>query len=642
MRYPTELKEKIVKQARGGQSVASLAREHGPSESTIRKWIKQARESEAGPKGNAETHGVGTDPTPESGDGGSPDLFSRPRQSVREKPEPPSAAPRPTALFAPETGVLATNDRNLMYMLAAGLLMPPSGFGGKHYHDTLSASPGWLPFFVGPKGSAPSPPSGAVEESTREARHLKPVLVDVDLRDLRGTVWAHGPDGWIKRRLEQGLGPDEWLLLFPAPLPVSRIRSVQFRSIEEQQATARDASDFGNVSFDGLRLKADQARFDSSSDHAWPPPDGPAERSVALGDAQAAGGVMAILNQLANTGELSVETARCAFDSSTGRPDDAILRGLPDWIGRTHGTGAEMTPKTGQDLFWGAVDRVARYRETGGHNSANDALAAFYRDAAEAMEGELRTRARAVVSTLESLGGGLGGDTVSRMLERHPTPTGRAAILFLLRGRSQDLFELIRDYDEHLQERDRLAAAILFGARDGWLKLPLDIRGSPEFANAVTHRMAALAHRLDGSRCDLGSAPPRVRPLREVFGDPGGWGPAEEEAALRLAIKLEWSDCYRFTVSFDAGSYQLRIEGGSVHIDCADRPRVETRLDRDRFLDRLARRRIDADIEARVRRWLPPPESSRSGETTDPAFRDPPRTGRAPPAAGPPPARSAR
>ena len=612
--YGSELKGKIVKLARSGRSAASLADEFDPSASTIRKWVKQALETEAGPEGQTETEGVGTDPAPASRDGGSPDLFSQSHQTVRESVEPPPEASRPTAVFAPETGVLATNDRNLMYMLAAGLLMPPSGFGGKHYHDTLSAFPGWVPVFVRPKGSAPSPPSGAVEESTREARHLKPVLVDVDLRDLRGTVWAHGPDGWIKRRLEKGLAAEESLLLFPAPLPVSRIRSVVFRSTEEQQAIERDADDFGNVSFDGHDLKADQACFDSLSDHAWPPPDGPTERPVSLAATQAVAGAMAILHQLANTGDLALQAAQCAFDRSFDPPDDSILSALPKWISACV-TDTRTTPRTGQDLFWGAVDRVVQCRGQGGRNDATDALVTFYQEAAEGMEGELRTRATAVVATLESLGGGIGGDTVSRMLERHPTPTGRAAILFLLRGKSQELFELTRDYREHLKERDRLAAAILFGARDGWLKLPLGLRGSPEFVDAVTHRMAVLAHRLDGSGCDLGSAPPRVRPLREVF---GGWGPAEKEAALWLAGKLDWRDCYRTTVSLDAGSYQLRIEGGSVYIDCAARPRFETHLDRDRFLANLARSRIGADRDADIRRLLDPATSSRQERDSRP------------------------
>lgn len=606
MGYSPELKEKIVRLEREGQTVVSLAREYEPSASTIRKWVKQARESEAGPRGQTETEGVGTDPASESGDGHSLGLFSQPGQTVRENPEPPSVAPRPTVLFTPETGILATNDRNLMYMLAAGLLMPPSGFGGKHYGDTLSAFPGWLPLFVDPRGSAPCPPSRAVEGSTSEARHLRPVLIEVDLRDLGGMVHLHGLDGWAVRRLEDGIAAEESLLLFPAPLPMSRIRSVVLRSIKEQRAIEANASDFGNVSFDGFDLKSDQARFNELSDHAWPPTGGPAERSVALAAAQAAGGVMAILHRLANTGHLSVQTARCALDPSSGPPDDSILRALPDWIAKTCGQGSGTPPRTGRDLFWGAADRVVQCQ--GGPGDVNDALVTFYRETAEGMEGELRTRAGAVVSTLESLGGGLGGDTVSRMLDRHRTPTGRAAILFLLRRKSRELFELIHDHPQ-LEERDRLAAGILFGARDGWLKFPLALRGSQEFANAVTHRMAVMAHRLDGSGCDLGTAPPRVRPLREIFGDPGGWGAAEEEAALRLANKLEWRDCYRTTVSFERGTYQLRIEDGAVHIDCADRPRVDIHLDPDRFFAHLARNRLNAHLEAETRARLEQPES---------------------------------
>ncbi|MDE2679233.1 MAG: transposase [Gemmatimonadota bacterium] len=597
MPYSHELKDKIVKLASDGQSVASLAREHEPSESTIRKWVKQAQESEAGPKEQTETEGVATDPAQQSGDG---PLFSQP-QPVRETPETPVAS-RSTALSAPETGVLATNDRNLMYMLAVGLLMPPSGFGGKHYRDTLSAFPGWLPLFVDPEGSAPRPPYEAVEESTREARHLRPALVEVDLRDLGGMVQAHGPDGWAKRRLEDGVATEESLLLFPAPLPVSRIRSVVLRSIEEQRAIEGDASDFANVSFDGLDLKADQACFDSLSDHPWPPPDGPAERPASLAAAQAAGGAMAILHRLANMGDLSLQAAQCALDWSGDPPDDSILRPLPKWIAGCV-TNTRTTPQTGQNLFWGAVDRVVQCRDQGGQNDATDALVTFYREAAQGMEGELRTRATAVVSTLESLGGGLGGDTVSSMLDKHPTPTGRAAILFLLRRKSRELFDLMGDYPQ-LDERDRLAAGILFGARDGWLKLPLALRGSPELANAVTHRMAVLAHRLDGSGCELGTAPPRVRPLREIFSDPGGWGSAEEEAALRLASELEWKDCYRTTVTLEPGAYEVRIESGSVYIDCADRPRVDTHLLGDRFVAHLARSKVDANLEADIRARL--------------------------------------
>lgn len=42
---------------------------------------------------------------------------------------------------------LVTNHQNLLFMLAAGLVMEPSGFRGKHYVDSLGAVPGWVPLF---------------------------------------------------------------------------------------------------------------------------------------------------------------------------------------------------------------------------------------------------------------------------------------------------------------------------------------------------------------------------------------------------------------------------------------------------------------------------------------------------------------
>ena len=44
--------------------------------------------------------------------------------------------------------LLVSNHLNLLYMLAAGLVMPPMGFGKKYYQDTLAAYPGWIPLFA--------------------------------------------------------------------------------------------------------------------------------------------------------------------------------------------------------------------------------------------------------------------------------------------------------------------------------------------------------------------------------------------------------------------------------------------------------------------------------------------------------------
>ena len=51
----------------------------------------------------------------------------------------------PPPAKAPDSGLLVTNHLNLMYILAAGLVMPPAGFGDKYYRDTLECFPGWIP-----------------------------------------------------------------------------------------------------------------------------------------------------------------------------------------------------------------------------------------------------------------------------------------------------------------------------------------------------------------------------------------------------------------------------------------------------------------------------------------------------------------
>ena len=507
-----------------------------------------------------------------------------------------------TLVSTPKTGILITNHLNLMYMLAAGLLMPPSGFGGKYYGDTLAAFPGWLPVFVGRGRKVAQAPRAALAHSAAEADYLKPVILEIGLEGLRGPAQAHGDGEWAERLLEQGIADEERLLLVPAPLPISRIHRILFRSEAEQEEVTSAVADRGNVTLAAINKKPVKTRFAGDRTRSWPPAGGPTERDVALGPSQAAGGVMAVLHQLANAGELSLRACSAAFDPSLDPPDDSILGALPEWV--RGGTAAERGGpfRTGRELFWSVVDGLVERRFKADGRRAEDVLIDVLKESAEGMGGDLQDRAAELVTTLESLGGGLGGGTVSEMLRQHRTPLARAAILFFLRQRSSALLELIEDYPQ-LEERDRLAAAILFGVRDGWLKLPLDLRGRPELREAVTHRMAALVHRLDKSGFDLGEAPPRVRPLRELFGDPAQWDVKTEKAAVRLARGLKWN-CIRTTVSLGRGSYEFRVEGGSAHIDFEGEPKVVTRVDRKRFLEALAAERIDSRLDQAVRRNL--------------------------------------
>ena len=533
-----------------------------------------------------------------------------------------AAPPSPLPLPAPATGRLVTNHLNLMYMLAAGLVMPPSGFGDKYYRDTLADFPGWIPVFIdGRPRKAPHPPRRAIDLAAKEAGHLRPVIVEIDLEGLQGPVQVLGEGGWGGRRLDEGVAPGDRLLLLPAPLPVSRIRTIVFRSVHDKKETVADAEERSNVPVRGFSLKAQKSWFSSRSPRLeWPPADGPEDRPAAsIAAAFAAGGVLAALQDHANSGDLAVQACRAAFDPGSEPPDDPMFRHLPEWL-RGERLEAEGPPRSSGQMFQGAVDRLVERRNdpaggkpgnakttrsgcaTRSHTGPRDVLVDFLTQAAGQLEDARRKGALALANTLESLGGGLGGGSISEMLAEHETPLARAMVLFFLRERTADLDDIFRAYGQ-LGDRDKLAAAVLFGARDGWLRLPTDLRGSPEIRCAVTHRMAALVHRIDETGFDLGPMPDRVVPLRERFSTPEPWGKREERAALLLARESKW-DCIRSHVTLRSGDYRMRIARGAVRIEFKGEAPVSSSVAAADLLDHLARERIRPKLEAKVRELL--------------------------------------
>ena len=179
---------------------------------------------------------------------------------------------------APQSALLVTNHLNLMYMLATGLVMPPAGFGEKYYRDTLECFPGWIPLFVD------KAPAAAIESSTQEAGHLKPVIVQIGLTGLSGQVAAIGRGGTRELRFPGEVDVTESVLLVPAPLPTSRIEWVFFQSAHDKRACERSAKDLGNVPLEDFRSDAKRkALFAKAPKTEWPPRDGPAERGRTTG-----------------------------------------------------------------------------------------------------------------------------------------------------------------------------------------------------------------------------------------------------------------------------------------------------------------------------------------------------------------------
>ena len=515
-----------------------------------------------------------------------------------------TSADVPAPAKVPEMGLFATNHLNLMYMLAVGLVMPPAGFGDKYYRDTLASFPGWIPLFLD------KVPKEAIESSIQEAGHLKPTIVRVGLSGISGNLIALGEHGQRELHFPEQLDGTERVLLVPAPLPTSRFESIVFQSADDKRVCERDAKEFDNVPMEDFKRGLGKTLFSKAPNTHWPPGEGPVERTVPLELPLATGGVMAMLLLFGNLGAQAVRACRNAFDPAgdPSPPSDhhLVLSGLGAWVDggvAPHSVTAdpEMDRAALQSafqarLFWEVVVRLVQWRESDRAGSAENVLLDYLAEASASLDPRLQAGVGKLRNTLESLTG-LADATASELFERHDTPLGRAMALFFLRRDCVDLFDF---HSDQLGELDWLAAAILFGVREGWLSLPLRLRAGRDLSDAVSHRMARLSHRIAGTGLDLGEAPARARPLRERFGDGTAWRPGEKSAALELARIQKW-DCVFTRISLGAGEYTLTVKGGSIHIELPGEPRISPEIDLDRFFDFLASARFDSKTEAKVR-----------------------------------------
>lgn len=509
---------------------------------------------------------------------------------------------------APQKGLFVTNHLNLMYILAAGLVMPPAGFGDKHYADILGTFPGWIPLFVD------SPSKAAIDLASSEAKHLKPVIVQFDLSKLSGRVHVMTANGVETRGFSAEFQGNERVILIPAPLPVSWIEFIAFRTMDDKKACEADSKDFGNVPLRDFTRKSKQVLFTNALPEPWPLSSGFAEQiSVPLEQPLAAGGVMAMLQCFANLGDQAVHACQTAFDPGIGtsKPMEVhpILSGLGTWIGKGAAT-LPVQPNSAQDptalqnacqarLFWEGVHRLIAWKEDGQRGSAEQLVLDHLAEAVEDPDEKSLGGVRSLKDALASLSG-LADVTPSELFEWHGTPFAHAMILFFLCRDCSDLYNYESDW---LVETDRLAAAVLCGVRDGWIDLPLRLRGDRAISDAICHRMAQMSHRLAGSGIDLGAAPPRVRPLREMFEDTGSWKARKKSAALELARIRKW-DCVHTSINLRAGEYRLVVKGGTLSIEVPGEPKIVPEVDGERFLEFLAGVRLDSGTEAMVRKEI--------------------------------------
>jgi len=493
----------------------------------------------------------------------------------------------------------ATNQLNLMYMLAAGMIMPPAGFGEKYYEDTLRMQPGWIPLFAGPI------PKDVLDRVVRESADLMPVVVGVNLSSLTGSAKAlQWRDAAQDIQVPEELTENQAAVCIAAPLPTSLIEGICFASSEDKKAFETDAGDYANVPLSGFKRSVQKRLFKGTTRLDWHGLALPESPNAIMDRFQAAGGMMAMLFRCGNMGDLACRASKIAFDGLSDNADHVLEGGVVQDLDRWMQDGnVPVSGRMSNDLFWGLVHEIICPSSAGRpHLTPKDAVLHFLKSAEAKMDGNSRLALSDLSGDLIGLER-LGDKNTTELLRAHPRAVRRALILFFLRSRCAELIEFFHPL---LTEPDYIAAAILFAVREKWIGLPLHLRDDPGMDRAVAHRMAAMAHRDFKTGLHLGPPPPACLPLRELLKPgPKGWSKKQSDAGLCLTREMKWP-CVSTFIRLGKGEYNLTVDAGGITIDVPGEIKaVDTEINVEAFFTLMTEKRfLDKKLEIKARRMV--------------------------------------
>ena len=528
----------------------------------------------------------------------------------------------------PQYWHLVTNHQNMLYILAAGMVMGPAGFRGKHYSDPLSKYPGWIPLFRSDKEI----PASYLHQATSERKHLLPCIASFDLSTLTGSAQMLSLNGKmrsiddlpVKKKVKNDIA-----ILVRAPLPTTLLWSVKFRTDEDMQAFKSAANIVSNVDLISQQVETEESLFPANVVSNVDLISQQVETEESLFSAgtkgqlemkldekvsnddhfpafgQAIGGMLAMLYHISNRSKLGLAAFWLATRDARGKDNDliqggSILSQLPNWM-----DGSEISEQTDTVmLFWGVIKAlVVAQKQKGPQRSIDVALEYLGEQLGQLQEKKIKQSLEQLIADLRAIHG-LGCGTITELLVRHKGLFSRSLLLFCLRENCTELMEFSH---ELLDDTNYLLAGILFGVRDSWLQLPKELR-NPELSAYVAFRMAEVEHCKQDYKLAI-DAPPCPKPLRELFTSPSGkWNRKTTDVAVELARKCNWNDCIQTRITLadsddlpesfvERKDFEVVIQGEVV--------KTSTEVDEVKFLHRLGQwPPIAIQVESEVRKKL--------------------------------------
>jgi transposase-like protein len=451
-----------------------------------------------------------------------------------------------------QTWLFATNHQNMAYMLSAGMLMSPAGFGGKHYADPSSDFPGWIPLF------REVIPETAIKSSVSEIKGLRPCVSKIDITRIKGEVLLVTRSGNFRSiSLPADIDGDAEALLLQAPLPTTMVEHLSFFSEEDRKEFVRVSKADPTIDLSHISIDV-PVPYSQSIESNWPPRDplhaipGSPDKSPVRG--QAIGGMLTMLYHLANRSDLCCSTYRIVAGEgneldANAIASDPILREVPNWLENGH-----VSPEApiSARLFWGSVQALVDARLSPPYLKPIDAVLEYLKkERAEEQDTKTQEHLSSLIKRIDNASGLVKG-SVTEQLGSAGSLT-KTLMLLCIREHSEELLDF-PGLDHLLKDHELALAAILFGIREGgWRKLPAELRCPDDLSDYALYRMCKIEHA--ESKMDFATLPLRPRPLRELCsGDRRLMPPQKAAGAVALLRKYDWTDCIQTYIKFVSGT----------------------------------------------------------------------------------------
>lgn len=470
---------------------------------------------------------------------------------------------------------MVTNHMNLLYIIGLGMVVPPAGFGGKYYSDLLSLVPGWIPLF------AETMPEAAIEFSVSENQSLIPCYIEFDLSAVSGPVKAQRDGGWVDINFPQDVSEEDLLILVPAPLPITLIKDVVFKSKVDKERCEKRAVESSNIPLSAVSFNFKASAFKVPSKRSvciWPLTaiELVDKRDVDLSFSNAVGGILAVLMSLAQKNPLAIEAYKVFYGSGEEvlRLEPPNLKGNANW----QDLFSHINSFGRNDILRKIATKLVEWQRSGQTSALDEVLEQLTVDSLEYDDKKSRELSKNFIEDLQQLVR-FPSKSIHDLLECWGRQHSRALILFFALEKSSELLDFT---DPLWGDSESVAAAILFGIRDGWLKLPNRFKDVGGLCNAAPFIMAKMSHQISDSLFNLGEPPTRPKFLLELFLD-NPWTNSQKEAALYLSRALKWN-CIKTKISLSKGDYKLNVDSSGAHFYIDGDVKVEPQIDREEFL----------------------------------------------------------